>query len=57
MVLMYSFKREVVHEGEARLMDPLRGSETSSLGSQKIHDISLKGGNLTCKLSEPTHKM
>jgi hypothetical protein len=33
MVRMYSLRREVVHAGEARLIDPLRGRETSSLFS------------------------
>jgi hypothetical protein len=33
MVRMYSLRREVVQAGEARLIDPLRGRETSSLFS------------------------
>lgn len=31
IVLMYSFRSEVVHEGEARLIDPFKGRETSRL--------------------------
>jgi hypothetical protein len=31
MVLMYSFNKDVVQAGEARLIDPLRGRDTSSL--------------------------
>lgn len=36
IVLIYSFNNEVVHAGEARLIDPLRGRETSSL-SRRDH--------------------
>jgi hypothetical protein len=33
MVLVYSLSKLVDQEGEDRSMDPLRGSETSSLGT------------------------
>lgn len=38
MVRMYSLSREVVHAGEARLIDPLRGREMSSL-FQRCHCV------------------